>query len=158
MSIQVVREPEGEPAVEHCCFCEKRTAYWTDIKSRKPGAQVACCEECAAVHKVSEVPTKAKWCAKMETKRRLAAAGITNAKGPAKIKVFTAPLRTEMVAEGASFKLVGPEGTVIHLSWDEHIGGFRLLVERSASGALASHCSVWPSAANVVIVKAEMDR
>lgn len=47
---------------ERCCFCRKPTDWWTAIKSRKPGEQVACCPKCAPVYRVKDVPSKRHWC------------------------------------------------------------------------------------------------
>jgi hypothetical protein len=46
---------------EKCCFCRETTHYWTNIKSRTLGQQVACCPKCAKGGRVNEVPTKAEW-------------------------------------------------------------------------------------------------
>ncbi len=64
--IPIEREPEEHTRrfkeEEHCCFCCSPTVWWTMLAKRKPGAQVACCPECAKSRKASEVPTKAAWC------------------------------------------------------------------------------------------------
>jgi len=39
------------------------------MKRRKPGAQVACCPECAKAHAQKDVPSKTAWCDKEETIR-----------------------------------------------------------------------------------------
>ena len=47
--------------VERCCFCRKRTGFWTLLSDRTPGEQVACCASCARVAKEEDVPTKKVW-------------------------------------------------------------------------------------------------
>ncbi len=69
MPIPTKREPVGEgPPFEACCFCDRRTPFWTELADRTPGQQVACCEPCAEKHEPSEVPTKAAWCADQRQK------------------------------------------------------------------------------------------
>ena len=56
--------PQGHTAPkddEPCCFCSKMTLRWTDIATRKPSEQVACCAMCSEEREPSEVPTKAEW-------------------------------------------------------------------------------------------------
>lgn len=53
-------DPDG--AVERCCFCRVRTAFWTKLSDREPGQQVACCQACAAKAEVKDVPSKTDWC------------------------------------------------------------------------------------------------
>jgi len=64
--IAIEREPKdaGGPPFERCCFCRAPSPFWTLLADRKPGAQVACCQDCAASHEASEVPTKRAWCDK----------------------------------------------------------------------------------------------
>jgi hypothetical protein len=59
--IRIEMEPQPERPFERCCFCRRPTPYWTLIAARAPGAQVACCPDCAKKHRVSEVPTKKAW-------------------------------------------------------------------------------------------------
>lgn len=61
MTIPTRREPPDMGPRESCCFCRKPTPYWTAIKGRMPGEQVACCQPCAATHDPKDVPTKAQW-------------------------------------------------------------------------------------------------
>lgn len=42
---------------EHCCMCRELTRFWHR-------SDVALCEPCAKTTKLSELPTKADWCAK----------------------------------------------------------------------------------------------
>jgi hypothetical protein len=49
---------EGSPR-ELCCFCWKPTKFWT---GRDGGISVACCQDCAKVHKREDLPTKRQWC------------------------------------------------------------------------------------------------
>lgn len=60
--IPIILPPSVEFPYERCCFCRTPTPWWTDLKHRIPGGQVACCPDCAKTHK--RVPSKAKWCAK----------------------------------------------------------------------------------------------
>ncbi len=53
----------GHP-YERCCFCRTPTPFWTAMKRRKPGAQVACCPDCAKTNFQKDVPTKKYWCDK----------------------------------------------------------------------------------------------
>ena len=62
MAIPIEREPGDEPGVERCCFCRTKTPFWTLLKDRKPGGQVACCPDCAKVWRHKDVPTKEFWC------------------------------------------------------------------------------------------------
>lgn len=63
MPVPIHRQPKTEPPpFERCCFCEHHTPYWTSIKSRTPGQQVACCPTCAKTHRVKDVPSKKLWC------------------------------------------------------------------------------------------------
>lgn len=59
--IPVKPEPDPEPPYERCCFCRCRTTFWTELKNRTPGQQVACCEDCAKTHSQRQVPSKKKW-------------------------------------------------------------------------------------------------
>lgn len=59
--IPIKKEPPDMGPAERCCFCRERTRMWTDMPSRKPGQQVACCEKCAANHPHRDVPTKKEW-------------------------------------------------------------------------------------------------
>lgn len=61
-------DPDDPHTLERCCFCRKRTSWWTKLPKRTPGQQVACCETCSKKHTTSEVPTKDAWC---NTERRL---------------------------------------------------------------------------------------
>lgn len=47
---------------ENCCFCRKRTPFWTTLSDRTPGQQVACCESCAKRAHTQDVPIKEDWC------------------------------------------------------------------------------------------------
>lgn len=64
MSIEVESIPEADPfdPLERCCFCRTKTGFWTTLKDRKPGDQVACCEVCARRAKAEDVPSKRDWC------------------------------------------------------------------------------------------------
>lgn len=62
MTVQIVREPTGDPPMEHCCFCRVVTSFWTAISDREPGEQVACCEHCASRAFPEDVPSKRVWC------------------------------------------------------------------------------------------------
>lgn len=64
LMIETTRDPDGHLFLyqERCCFCRVRTPYWTALKDRKPGEQVACCLVCAKIHSPSSVPSKRKWC------------------------------------------------------------------------------------------------
>lgn len=66
--IPVIPEPPamGGPPYEHCAFCRAPTRFWTDLKSRTEGEQVACCKACAKKHGETEVPTKDMWFANEE--------------------------------------------------------------------------------------------
>lgn len=68
--IRVEIEPQAEAPYESCCFCHTPTAYWTAIVARKPGAQVACCQDCSKLYKVKDVPTKEDWCASERARRQ----------------------------------------------------------------------------------------
>jgi hypothetical protein len=48
----------GDCCAERCCNCRAPTHYWYAPKD------VAVCPDCASTMKVSDVPTKAVWCAK----------------------------------------------------------------------------------------------
>lgn len=63
MKIPIEREPPKERGwpYERCSFCRERTPFWTCLPDRAPGAQVACCEECAEKHAPGEVITKKEW-------------------------------------------------------------------------------------------------
>lgn len=52
---------ESWPA-ENCCFCRNATHWWTSLRDRTPGQQVACCQACAKSRAASEVPSKTAWC------------------------------------------------------------------------------------------------
>lgn len=57
-------EPDPDPELdlfENCCFCRRPTRYWTELASRKPGGQVACCPDCAGRAEPSDVPSKKTW-------------------------------------------------------------------------------------------------
>ena len=58
-----VRQEPDEAAfdTERCCFCWDATTYWTNIPSRKPGDQVACCMRCAQKNYIKDVPSKSYW-------------------------------------------------------------------------------------------------
>lgn len=75
--IPTKKSPYGELATpEHCCFCRSLTRWWTALKDRTPGQQVACCKTCAVVKIPTQVPTKDEWWDKEEEimrKRRRAA-------------------------------------------------------------------------------------
>ena len=60
LRIAVVREPKEfkHDPMEKCCFCGQPTPYWV----RK--ADVACCQACAAIHALEEVPNKQDWIAR----------------------------------------------------------------------------------------------
>ena len=61
--IPIQREPPSMAMEwERCCFCRAGTPWWTALKSRLPGGQVACCRACAAGHKAVQVPSKRAWC------------------------------------------------------------------------------------------------
>jgi hypothetical protein len=61
--VPVKKQPKGEgPPYERCCFCRARTSYWTKLKNRSPGAQVACCPGCSAIYPQRAVPSKKAWC------------------------------------------------------------------------------------------------
>jgi hypothetical protein len=70
--IRVEVEPWGEAPYEACCFCHTPTAYWTVIAARKPGQQVACCQDCSKLYKVKDVPTKEDWCGAERARRQRA--------------------------------------------------------------------------------------
>lgn len=55
-------EPPQEPPYESCCFCDAETEYWTTLRTREPGEQVACCPGCARAFSQRDVPTKEVWC------------------------------------------------------------------------------------------------
>lgn len=59
--IPIEKEPDIGPPLEACCFCRKRTKFWTMLASRTPGQQVACCEACAKEAKPEDVPAKSVW-------------------------------------------------------------------------------------------------
>lgn len=60
MNIPLVRDNSTESGdYEHCCFCFKPARHWYAPKD------VAVCVECSATRSVSEVPTKARWCAEV---------------------------------------------------------------------------------------------
>jgi hypothetical protein len=71
MSIKVVREtgPVSLMDCEECFRCFKRTAFWFEPKD------VACCQQCAVLCTVDDVPTKQVWfdAARARTKDRKAA-------------------------------------------------------------------------------------
>lgn len=46
---------------EACCFCHQPTRYWTDLKDRTQGEQVACCPGCADIFEADVVPSKLEW-------------------------------------------------------------------------------------------------
>jgi len=64
-TVPLRREPKAVTAkwheMERCCFCRKRTPFWTALADRTPGEQVACCETCAAAKSPAQVPTKKDW-------------------------------------------------------------------------------------------------
>ena len=63
MPVPVSKEP-GEWAryeCERCCFCRTPTPFWTEIKTRSQGDQVACCEACAKRATPEDVPSKRVW-------------------------------------------------------------------------------------------------
>ena len=55
LGIVVVREPASGMEREHCCFCAKKTEFWS------AKADVAVCPTCAGTRYQYEVPTKAEW-------------------------------------------------------------------------------------------------
>ena len=61
----IATEPEpaslGPAPAEHCAGCRVRTRTWTLLPDRKPGEQVALCDDCAARMEPDDVPTKAAW-------------------------------------------------------------------------------------------------
>ena len=65
MPVTVIYEEESCPSssYENCCFCFEATPCWTNVSGRKPGEQVACCEDCAEEYRVKDVPSKEYWCA-----------------------------------------------------------------------------------------------
>lgn len=66
------RSPKGWRSVlERCFFCRARTAYWTNLPDRPMGEQVACCRPCGLKAVPEDVPTKAAWFARDETKEAL---------------------------------------------------------------------------------------
>lgn len=65
MPIPIHREDDEnlmELGYELCCFCRVQTTWWTSIEDRKPGDQVAICQNCAARGDPEDVPTKKLWC------------------------------------------------------------------------------------------------
>lgn len=67
-SIPLIRDESGE-AAERCCFCRKRTAYWTNTPSRTLGDQVAVCPDCARRNwTLEDVPSKSLW---MDNEKRI---------------------------------------------------------------------------------------
>jgi hypothetical protein len=67
VGVKVVKEPDGDPAAERCCFCDKRTKYWyfpPGSRRKKINCnEVACCPECAKKHNPEDMPSKDVWCA-----------------------------------------------------------------------------------------------
>lgn len=65
MTTPIIREPDGYMSrfrgAEACCFCHQPTTYWTNLPSRTPGEQVACCPWCADIFTADVVPTKDAW-------------------------------------------------------------------------------------------------
>lgn len=67
--IPLEKEPEDLLNIlisERCCFCRIPTNFWTNIKIRKPGEQVACCEKCSKSYLIKDVPSKKYWIEKEE--------------------------------------------------------------------------------------------
>jgi hypothetical protein len=65
MPVPIVKEPDELiqelHRLELCCFCFDPTPYWTNLKKRAPGGQVACCPGCAKFEYQKDVPSKNKW-------------------------------------------------------------------------------------------------
>lgn len=61
MTIPITREPPDMGVLERCCFCRAPTEYWTALKERTPGQQVACCQQCAKTRAPEEAPSKRAW-------------------------------------------------------------------------------------------------
>lgn len=61
--IPVEHEPHDMPMgpPEACCFCRAPTRMWTDLPTRTPGQQVACCLPCAITHTPAQAPSKGAW-------------------------------------------------------------------------------------------------
>jgi len=60
--IPIERESSPDDRVEEkCCFCWEATTFWTDIKTRRPEQQVACCVICCEEYRQIDVPTKKYW-------------------------------------------------------------------------------------------------
>ena len=62
MPVPIEREEQPELPYEPCCFCDMPTPFWTAMRKREPGEQVACCTKCAPHHNQRDVPSKEKWC------------------------------------------------------------------------------------------------
>lgn len=62
MPIPIEPEEHPEPPLESCCFCDKPTKFWTVLKNREPGEQVACCQKCSRLRAQRDVPSKEEWC------------------------------------------------------------------------------------------------
>lgn len=75
MPIPIEYERDAQGIYEDCCFCFKGTPWWTEISSRKPGEQVACCQECAEKYRVKDVPSKVYWCEMVARLRKTREAG-----------------------------------------------------------------------------------
>jgi len=66
--IPIIQQDDLEPPYERCVFCRKPTMFWTNLKKRKPGEQVACCKACSKENKAADVLSKTDWC---ERERKL---------------------------------------------------------------------------------------
>ena len=73
--VKVVKEPDEGPAMERCCFCDSPTKYWYyppgSRKKKINCNEVACCQACASMHDVKDMPSKEAWCADQRAKHKL---------------------------------------------------------------------------------------
>lgn len=66
MSVTVTLEPDEGPAIERCCFCRDKTKHWYfpgGVENAPPrnANEVACCEKCARVATIKDMPSKDEW-------------------------------------------------------------------------------------------------
>lgn len=140
MTIPIEKEPKdsgvGHLVREHCCFCREPTNYWTKLKDRKPGAQVACCRRCAQKHGPKDVPTKLEWFQNVEQ----ATVTATAKQSTARLFVLnrkvdpTGTSGTGIVAEGVRFS----NGKVA-LHWLSHLGAVNVYDSMDVCEQLHGH-------------------
>lgn len=74
MPFKVVEEPGIARASEDCCFCHVGTKFWYFHLKPRPfrigPTCVPCCQDCAKIYNVKDLPTRAAWEAERDQKRK----------------------------------------------------------------------------------------